>query len=61
VFQVLRGLDTVYEGANKMNHQPVTLISRGPGAGWRRIDGLIGADTVVRQYRELVEQESEAG
>lgn len=61
VFQVLRQLDAVYEGANKMNHQPVTLISRGAGQGWRRIDGLIGADTVVQQYREVVDAGSAAG
>jgi cytochrome oxidase Cu insertion factor (SCO1/SenC/PrrC family) len=61
VFQVLRQLDAVYEGANKMNHQPVTLSSRGTEQGWRRIDGLIGADTVVQQYREVVDAGAAAG
>lgn len=61
IFQVLRGLDTVYEGANKMNHQPVTLISHGSGTAWRRIDGLIGADTVIEQYRAAVAAESTTG
>jgi len=61
VFGLLRDLEALYEGSNKMNHQPVTLISSGSAQAWRRIDGLIGSDTLVEQYREVVEHEREAG
>lgn len=53
VFQVLRGLEALYEGSNKMNHQPVTLISRDEPERWLRIDGLIGSDVLLEQYRKL--------
>ncbi|MDT8438817.1 MAG: SCO family protein [Wenzhouxiangellaceae bacterium] len=61
VFRVLRDLDALYEGDNKMNHQPVTLISNTAPSGWHRIDGLIGADTLVQQYRAVIERERRAG
>ena len=54
VFKVLRALEALYEGSNKMNHQPVTLISRDEPGKWTRIDGLIGSDVLVEQYRKLV-------
>ena len=54
VFRVLRSLEAHYEGSNKMNHQPVTLISRDEPGRWTRIDGLIGSDVLVEQYRKLV-------
>lgn len=55
VFRVLRSLEALYEGSNKMNHQPVTLISRSNADDWLRIDGLIGSEVLVDQYRDLVE------
>lgn len=55
VFRVLRSLEALYEGSNKMNHQPVTLISRHEPDDWVRIDGLIGSEVLVDQYRKLVE------
>jgi len=54
VFKVLRSLEALYEGSNKMNHQPVTLISRDEPGRWTRIDGLIGSDVLIEQYRKLV-------
>jgi len=58
VFQVLRSLEALYEGSNKMNHQPVTLISSDEPGDWMRIDGLIGSDVVVEQYRKLVSRQA---
>lgn len=55
VFHVLRSLEAVYEGSNKMNHQPVTLISQSRPGGWIRIDGLIGSDVLIDQYRKLAQ------
>lgn len=53
VFRVLRGLEALYEGSNKMNHQPVTLISHDEPERWTRIDGLIGSEVLIEQYRKL--------
>ncbi len=54
IFQVMRSLDALYEGSNRMNHQPITLISSGQPDIWRRIDGLIGSETLIEQYRKLI-------
>lgn len=54
VFRVLRSLEALYEGSNKMNHQPVTLISSSEPGGWTRIDGLIGSEVLIEQYRKVV-------
>lgn len=54
VFRVLRSLEALYEGSNKMNHQPVTLISGAEPDGWTRIDGLIGSEVLIEQYRKVV-------
>ena len=54
VFKVLRALEALYEGSNKMNHQPVTLISHDEPGQWTRIDGLIGSDVLVEQYGMLL-------
>jgi len=61
VFSVLRALDAVYEGDNKMNHQPVTLISLQRGGRWHRVDGLIGSDTLIEQYRTVVDNSGAMG
>lgn len=58
IFRVLRSLEALYEGSNKMNHQPVTLISRDEPGTWMRIDGLIGSDVLVEQYRKLVARQT---
>lgn len=58
VFRVLRSLEALYEGSNKMNHQPVTLISGDQPGSWTRIDGLIGSDVLVEQYRKLTARQT---
>jgi protein SCO1/2 len=42
-----------YRG-NKMNHVPVTFLRRAPGQPWVRLEGFIGADDVVQEYRQLL-------
>jgi len=61
VFEVLRTLDVLYEGSNKMNHQPVTLMAARGDREWRRIDGLIGSEVVAEQYRRLIEPPGQSG
>ena len=58
VFRVVRSFEALYEGSNKMNHQPVTLISRGRPGRWTRIDGLIGSEVLVQQYRKLIDRQT---
>ena len=43
----------VYRG-EKMSHTPVTLIRAAPGKPWLRIEGLVTADDLVRDYRKLL-------
>ncbi|HKL52286.1 MAG TPA: SCO family protein [Wenzhouxiangellaceae bacterium] len=58
VFSVLRSLEALYEGSNKMNHQPVTLISGAEHGGWTRIDGLIGSEVLIEQYRKVLTRQA---
>lgn len=43
----------VYRG-DKMSHAPVTLLRVAPGQPWRRIDGLVTPDQLMREYRTLL-------
>jgi protein SCO1/2 len=46
-----RAFDT-YRG-DKMNHEPVTFMRKGPDQPWVRINGFIAADDLVREYDKL--------
>jgi protein SCO1/2 len=43
----------VYRG-DRMSHTPVTLLRAAPGSPWRRIDGFVTPDQVLREYRQLL-------
>jgi len=42
----------VYRG-DKMSHTPVILIRAAPGEPWRRIDGFVTPDELLREFRQL--------
>jgi len=42
----------VYRG-DKMSHTPVILLRAAPGEPWRRIDGFVTPDELLREYRQL--------
>jgi protein SCO1/2 len=44
----------IYRG-DKMSHSPVTLMRAAPGQPWRRIDGLVTPDDLLREYRHLLD------
>lgn len=43
----------IYRG-DKMSHAPVTLMRAAPGQPWRRIDGLVTPDELLREYQHLL-------
>jgi protein SCO1/2 len=43
----------MYRG-DKMSHAPVTLMRAAPGQPWRRIDGLVTPDELLREYQHLL-------
>ena len=43
----------VYRG-DKMSHTAVTLLRSAPGQPWRRIDGFVTPDRLLREYRTLL-------
>ncbi len=43
----------VYRG-DKMSHTPVTLLRAAPGQPWRRIDGFVTPDDLLREYHQLL-------
>ncbi len=49
---VQKGFD-VYRG-NKMNHEPTTLMRKGQGDPWVRIDGLASAADIVKEYHAML-------
>lgn len=42
----------VYRG-DKMSHTPVTLLRMAPGQPWRRIEGFVTPDELLREYQEV--------
>jgi len=48
---VQRAFD-IYRG-DKMNHEPVTFMRKGPDQPWVRINGFITADDLLREYDKL--------
>lgn len=53
IVAVQRAFDA-YRG-NKMSHEPLTLLRAAPDAQWVRLDGLVSATDIVREYRQLAE------
>jgi protein SCO1 len=43
----------VYRG-DKMSHAAVTLMRAAPDQPWRRIDGLVAPDDLLREYQQLL-------
>ncbi len=43
----------VYRG-DKMNHEPVTFMRKGPDQSWVRFDGFVTADDLLGEYRKPV-------
>lgn len=44
----------VYRG-DKMSHTPVTLLRAAPDRRWRRIDGFVTPDALLREYRATLD------
>jgi protein SCO1 len=42
----------IYRG-DKMNHEPVTFMRKGPQQPWVRINGFISADDLLREYDKI--------
>ena len=41
-------------GGDKMRHDPLTLMRSEPGAAWVRLDGLVTAAELHKQYNNLL-------
>jgi protein SCO1 len=46
----------VYRG-DKMEHTPVTLLRAAPGKRWRRIEGFVTPEDLLREYRAALAAE----
>jgi len=49
--ELLQALDSVYEGGNKMNHQPVTLMRVNGSQEWLRFDGMMTGKAIAEEYQ----------
>ena len=49
--QVMHAFDAYV--SNKMSHYPLTFLNIPGGNGWVRIDGLVGRDELMREYRNI--------
>lgn len=54
VVQILKAFDASYAGNNKMYHKSLTFIRSGIGANWIRIEGLMGKNDIVTEYKNTV-------
>ncbi len=52
--KVMRTFNVVYQGDNKMYHQPYTFMRAKPDAPWIRLDGLVSAAALVEEYRAML-------
>jgi cytochrome oxidase Cu insertion factor (SCO1/SenC/PrrC family) len=49
--KVMRAFDVLYQGDNKMYHQPYTFLRARADAPWVRIDGILTVGELVKEYR----------
>lgn len=52
--KLLKALDVLYPGSNKMNHQSIIFLRMRPDAPWRRIEGFLSADELIAEFAELI-------
>lgn len=55
VRRILRAFQAMYTGDNKMNHKPYTFMRAADTDTWIRLIGLMGASSMVAEYRGIVE------
>lgn len=61
VFTIVRAFDAIYEGNNKMYHEPYTYLRAAPGEPWVRINGLVSARTLLEEYRGVLARAEKSG
>ncbi|WP_036247108.1 SCO family protein [Methylobacter sp. BBA5.1] len=54
VSKILKAFEASYTGNNKMYHKSLTFMRSGPGANWIRIEGLLGRNDMVMEYKSLI-------
>lgn len=53
---VLNAFNAMYEGGNKMYHEPFTFMrDAGSGSEWVRINGLLGAELMAAEYSNAIQ------
>lgn len=53
---VLDAFNAMYEGGNKMYHQPFTFMrDAGKGSEWVRLNGLLGAELMAAEYSNAIQ------
>ncbi|MCK9606658.1 MAG: SCO family protein [Methylomonas sp.] len=51
---VLKAFDASYAGNNKMFHLALTFMRPGPDSAWRRINGLLGKQDLIAEYKQML-------
>ncbi len=54
IHELLQAMDSVYEGSNKMNHQPITLMRVDDSGQWLRFDGMMTGKAIAREYERAL-------
>jgi len=52
--KTLGAFNAMYRGGNKMYHEPYTFIRPASSEQWVRYNGLMSADSLVAEYKDLV-------
>ncbi len=50
ISKVMRAFDVLYQGDNKMYHQPYTFLRPRASSPWIKIDGLLTVNELIREY-----------
>ncbi len=60
VEKILKAFDASYAGNNKMFHQSLTFMRRKAGDNWIRLEGLLGKNAIIEEYKNLLRSPSPA-
>lgn len=53
--KIMRAFDVLYQGDNKMYHQPYTFLRARTDSPWIRIDGFLTVSELVEEYRAALQ------
>lgn len=60
VEEILKAFDAVYDGNNKMFHKSLTFMRPRASENWIRIEGLLGKNELIEEYKKMLASSSQS-